>query len=506
MSTKPVRTRFAPSPTGSLHIGGLRTALFNWLFARHHGGQFLLRIEDTDQKRFDPNALQTLIEAMKWSGLNWDEGPDIGGPYGPYVQSERLALYQKWANWLVDQGKAYKCFCTSERLERVNKEKQARKEPPGYDRHCRYLTPEQVAEQESQGLKYVIRFKMPLEGQTVIPDLIRGDVVFENVVQQDAVILKSDGFPTYHLAHVVDDHFMEISHVMRAVEWLPSAPLHMNLWYAFEWERPYYAHLPVMLNPNGKGKMSKRNPPVDKFGNIIPVMVHDYMQRGYLPEAMNNFLANIGWSIGDDREIFSMADAIERFDMTHINEANSAFPVEKLDWVNGEHLRHLDPQELAKRLRPFLEAADLEVNVETLLQIIPLVQTRLKTLKEIVDLAGFFFKDYSAFSAPAPEMLIQKKMDSVRTLTILNESIALIEQMDSMAHEPMHEAFKALAERLGVGNGPLFGTLRVALTAQTISTPTFETMEVLGKAESLRRLRMAVARLTEQHPNPSPQE
>jgi glutamyl-tRNA synthetase len=503
MSTKPVRTRFAPSPTGSLHIGGLRTALFNWLFARHHGGQFLLRIEDTDQKRFDPNALQTLIEALKWAGLNWDEGPDNGGPFAPYVQSERLDLYQTWAQWLIDHDKAYKCFCTKERLEQVNKDKQARKEPPGYDRHCRALTAEQIQERESQGLSFVIRFKMPLDGQVVIPDLIRGDVVFENAGQQDAVLLKADGFPTYHLAHVVDDHFMEISHVMRAVEWLPSAPLHINLWEAFGWEKPFYAHLPVMLNPNGKGKMSKRNPPLDKFGNIIPVMVHDYMKNGYLPEAMTNFLANIGWSYGDDREIFTMAEAIERFDMTRINEANSALPVEKLDWINAEYIRQLDPQDLAKRLRPYLEAAGLEVNVETLLQIIPLVQTRLKLLKDIVDLAGFFFHDYSTFTAPTPEMLIQKKMDAARTLTVLNESIALVESMDSMAHEPMHEAFKALAERLGLGNGPLFGTLRVALTAQAISTPTFETMEVLGKAESLRRLRLAVARLTEQQPNPS---
>ncbi|NJR12773.1 glutamate--tRNA ligase, partial [bacterium] len=312
MTTKPVRTRFAPSPTGSLHIGGLRTALFNWLFARRHGGQFLLRIEDTDQKRFDPTALQTLIEAMQWSGLNWDEGPDVGGPFAPYVQSERLALYQTWVQWLIDNDKAYPCFCSKERLERVNKEKQARKEPPGYDRHCRKLSAEEIAAQTAAGVTPVVRFKMPLDGQVVIADLVRGEVAFENVGQQDAVLLKADGFPTYHLAHVVDDHFMEISHVMRAVEWLPSAPLHANLWDAFGWERPHYAHLPVLLNPNGQGKMSKRNPPKDKFGNIIPVMVHDYMRDGYLPEALTNFLANIGWSFGEEREIFSMAEAMER--------------------------------------------------------------------------------------------------------------------------------------------------------------------------------------------------
>ena len=316
--TRPVRTRFAPSPTGSLHIGGLRTALFNWLFARHYGGQFLLRIEDTDQTRFDPTALQTLVEAMRWAGLNWDEGPEVGGAHGPYVQSERLALYQEWAKWLVDHDKAYYAYETSEELQRMRKEQEARKLPPGYNRQHRTLTAEDRARFEAEGRKPVVRFKMPLEGKTHCEDVVQGNVSWPNEDLQDTVLLKADGFPTYHLAHVVDDYFMQISHVMRAVEWLPSLPLHWQLWGAFGWERPVYMHLPVMLNPNGKGKISKRNPPVDAQGNIIPVMVHDYIKAGYISEAVVNFLANTGWSYGDDIEIFNLEDAIKRFDGSRI--------------------------------------------------------------------------------------------------------------------------------------------------------------------------------------------
>jgi glutamyl-tRNA synthetase len=490
---KPVRTRFAPSPTGSLHIGGLRTALFNWLFARHHGGQFILRIEDTDQKRFDPTALQTLVEALRWAGVTWDEGPEVGGNYGPYVQSERLEHYQKWAAWLVENDLAYRCYCTPERLAQVNKEKEARKEPPGYDRHCRNLSSEEREANEREGKKSVVRFKFPLEGQTIINDLIRGEVVFENTTQQDAVLLKSDGFPTYHLAVIVDDHMMEISHVMRAIEWLPSAALHFQLWKAFGWEIPYYAHLPVMLNPNGKGKMSKRNPPKDKHGNIIPVMVHDYINNGYLPEAMDNFLINIGWNFGDEREVFSVQEAIERFgDFNDINPANSAFPPEKLDWLNGVYIREkLSVEELAKRLRPVLEKEGYEVNVETLLQVTPLVQTRITTLNDVVKLAGFFFRE--EFTPPQPEAVIQKKLDAARTKRLLERAIEVYTPIAESEWETqkLYDAALPLTTELEMNNSQVFGALRVAVTGQTISTPTFETMEIIGKDESLRRIKIA---------------
>lgn len=489
-STRPVRVRFAPSPTGSLHIGGLRTALFNWLFARHSGGKFILRIEDTDQKRYDPDALRSLTEALRWAGLDWDEGPEVGGDYGPYVQSERLEFYQRYAQQLVDEGKAYRCYCTSERLQQVNKEKEARKETPGYDRHCRYLTPDQIAENEAKGLKSVIRFKMPLDGQTVIQDVVRGEVVFENAGQQDSVLLKSDGFPTYHLAHVVDDHLMEISHVMRAIEWLPSAPLHVQLWMAFGWELPNYAHLPVMLNPNGKGKISKRNPPRDKAGNIIPVMVHDYIAAGYLPEALDNFLANIGWSFGDEREVFTMSEAIERFDLTHINPANSAFPIEKLDWLNGVYIREMPVEELARRLREPLEQAGFEVNMEVLLMVTPLVQTRIKTLNDVVDMAGFFFSE--EFTPSPREQLIPKKMDAAKTRNALELACSHLAPLENFDHDHMEAEMRALAEELGLKVGDLFSALRSAVTGQVVSTPLFQSMEIIGKEESLRRIQLAI--------------
>ena len=490
---RPVRVRFAPSPTGSLHIGGLRTALFNWLFARHYQGTFILRIEDTDQKRFDPTALQTLMEALRWAGLNWDEGPEIGGPYGPYVQSERLEHYQQWAHWLVENDKAYKCFCTPERLKQVNLEKEKRGEQPGYDRRCRYLTPAQIAEFEAQGQSFVIRFKMPLEGETVVQDLIRGEVAFDNSGQQDMVLLKSDGFPTYHLAYVVDDHLMEISHVLRAIEWLPSFPLHVQLWRAFGWEIPHHAHLPVILNPNGKGKLSKRNPPKDKHGNIIPVMVHDYINAGYLPEALTNFLANIGWNFGDEREFFTMDEAIERFDLSRINPANSAFPLEKLEWLNGEHIRALPVEELARRLRAPLEKAGLKVHDALLARITPLVQTRIKTLNDVVAIAGFFFRE--EFTPATPDMLVQKNMDATGTYHALKLAYERLSVLDDFTHERQEASMRALADELGLKPNQLFGALRVAVTAQTVSTPLFETMEIIGKAESLRRIQMAVESL-----------
>lgn len=492
MSHKSVRTRFAPSPTGSLHIGGLRTALFNWLFAKHHGGQFILRIEDTDQERFDPTALQTLIEALQWAGLQWDEGPVVGGDYGPYVQSERLEAYQKWANWLVEHGFAYKCYCSPERLEKVNKEKEARKEAPGYDRHCRSLSAAEIAAKEAEGITPVVRLKTPLDGKTLVVDAIRGETEFDNSTLQDLILLKSDGFPTYHLAVVIDDYLMQISHVMRAVEWYPSYPYHVLIWDAFGWEKPIFAHLPVMLNPNGKGKMSKRNPPVDKFGNIIPVMVHDYIKRGYLPEAMDNFLANIGWNFGDNVEIFTMAEAIERFGLDRINPANSALPVEKLDWINGEHLQRLALDDLAKRLRPFFEEAGYEVNVDVLLKVIPILQPRIKTLKEAVAMGGFFFADYGDFVAPSAEMLIQKKMDAESTVKALEASLSLAETVEDFTTAKLLEVYSQLVLDLGLKNAQLFGVLRVAVTGQQVSPPTFETMEILGKAESIRRIKLAI--------------
>lgn len=490
-----VRTRFAPSPTGSLHIGGLRTALFNWLLAKSAGGQFILRIEDTDQTRYDPTALQTLTEALRWAGLQWDEGPEVGGDKAPYTQSERLPHYQQWGHWLVEQGKAYKCFCTSERLKQVSEEKARRKQPPGYDRFCRNLSAAEVAEREAQNLPYVIRFKMPLTGKTIAQDLLRGEIEFENNTLQDAVLLKSDGFPTYHLAVVVDDHLMEITHVLRANEWMPSYPLHVQVWQAFGWQMPVFVHLPVMLNPNGTGKMSKRNPPKDQRGNIIPVFVHDYMHAGYLPEAMFNFLASVGWTFGEDRDVFTIEEVLTRFKVEDINPNNAAFPVEKLDWLNGVYIRNLPADDLVNRLKPFFEEAGLVVDMDKLRTIAPALQTRLKTLREGVELAGFLFADYAQFTAPDHAILIQKKMDAPSSADVLEKSVALIESLPMFDTASLLEAFSAQTEAWGVNNSQLFGVLRVAVSGQKISPPTFEMMETLGKDESLRRLHLAIASL-----------
>lgn len=492
---RPVRVRFAPSPTGPLHIGGVRTALFNWLFARHHGGRFILRIEDTDQKRYVPGSIEMLMESLRWVGLDWDEGPDIGGVYGPYVQSERLALYQEWARWLVAHDKAYPCYCTPERLEQVNKDKEARKEQPGYDRHCRSLTPAERAAREAEGLPHVIRFKMPLDGETVVRDLIRGEVVFDNALQQDAVLLKSDGFPTYHLANVVDDHAMSISHVLRANEWMPSLPLHVQLWTAFGWEQPQYAHLPVLLNPNGKGKLSKRHAGFTQDGRRVLVLAQEFREAGYLPEALVNFLTNIGWNFGDEREVFTVQEAIARFNLEHVNPADSIYPIEKLDWLNGVYIRELPVEDLARRLREPLETAGFAVDDQLLVKVAPLVQTRLKTLNDVVEIAGFFFRE--PFEPAPSAQLIQKKMDAAATHSALARAAERLAALEDFTHNGLESAMRALAEQLGLSASQLFGTLRVAVTGQQVATPLFETMEILGRDTVLARVAAAAASLAD---------
>lgn len=494
-TTGTVRVRFAPSPTGPLHIGGVRTALFNWLFARHHGGKFILRIEDTDQKRFVPGSVELVTGALRWLGLNWDEGPDIGGDYGPYVQSQRLDLYRQWADWLVEHDKAYRCYCTAERLEQVNKDKMARKETPGYDRHCRALTPEQRAQKDAEGAPYVIRFKMPLDGRTTIVDLIRGEVTFDNSILQDLVLFKSDGYPTYHLANVVDDHFMQITHIMRANEWLASAPLHHQLYAAFGWQMPQIAHLPVLLNPNGKGKLSKRSAGFLEDGRQVLVLAKEFQDAGYLPQAVVNFLTNIGWNFGDDREVFSAQEAIERFDITRINPADSIYPIEKLDWLNGVYIREMDPAELAPLLREPLEKAGFVVDDALLRKVAPLVQPRIKTLNDVVPMAGFFFHETLA---PVPtEMLAVKNLDAAQTRALLITAHDALAALDDFSHSSQEAAMRAVAEAQGVKAKDLFSLLRSATTGQMVSPPLFESTEVIGKHETLHRLEQAAATLAE---------
>lgn len=489
---RPVRTRYAPSPTGPQHIGGIRSALFGWLYARHHGGQFILRIEDTDQKRYVEGSLELIINSFKWLGMDIDEGPEQGGKYAPYIQSERLELYQTWAKWLVDQGKAYKCFATAEELDEM------RESGSGYDRRYRESSPEQVASLEGQGKEYVIRFKMPLEGKTVGQDMIRGTVEFDNAELQDAVILKSDGFPTYHLAHIIDDYHMKITHVTRAIEWLPSLPLHLQIWDALGWEKPQFAHLPVLLNPNGKGKLSKRHAGFQESdGRKVPVLVHEFIENGYLPEAVLNFLMNIGWNFGDDQEIFTVQEAIERFDLKDVNPSNSAYPIEKLDWLNGQYIQIADVAYLASLLKPILEKAGYTVDNNRLLQVVPILQVRLKSLNDVIDMAGFFFDDWNNFVAPPQDVLIQKKMDVENTRRVLAESIPVLESLGDFAHDTQYNALKQFAQDIGLKNGQVFGTLRATVTGQTVSPPTFETMEILGKTESIRRIQLTIDSLAD---------
>lgn len=488
--SRTVRTRYAPSPTGPQHIGGIRTALFGWLFARRHGGQFVLRIEDTDRTRFVEGSVELILEACNWLGIDIDEGPTQGGEFGPYVQSERLEHYQKWANWLVEQGKAYKCFATPEELEEM------RKAGTGYDRRYRDISVEKVAELEAEGRSYVIRFKMPLDGKTVCEDIIRGTIEFDNSELQDTVLLKSDGFPTYHLAHIVDDYMMEISHVTRAVEWLTSFPLHVQIWDALGWDKPQFAHLPVLLNPNGKGKLSKRSSSFDSDGQKVPVLAHEFIELGYLPEAVMNFLTNIGWNFGDDQEIFTPQEAIQRFDLADVNPANSAYPIAKLDWLNGQYIQNADVDYLASQLKPILEKAGYTVDDARLKQVVPILQVRLKSLNDVVDMAGFFFADWDSFTAPSEDILIQKKMDVPMTIDVLTQCLPVLESLDNFAHDAQYEAMKTVAKESGFKNGQVFGTLRAAVSAQKVSPPTFETMEILGKDESIRRIKLALDALS----------
>lgn len=490
MSNKAIRLRFSPSPTGSLHIGGVRLALFNWLFTRKYGGKHILRIEDTDQKRYVEDSVKGILDAFEWLGFEFDEGPHVGGDYGPYVQSERIELYQKWAHWLVENGHAYKAFETEEELAAISEERKKKGLSPGYDGRARNLSKEQIADYEAEGRPYVIRFKMPLAGKTVAEDLIRGAIEFDNGTLTDAVLLKSDGFATYHLAVIVDDHFMEISHVTRGVEWLPSFPLHWQIWEAFGWEKPLYAHMPLILKPDGKGKLSKREP-VMQDGSRVPSLAQDFIDDGYLPEATINFLINIGWNFGDNQEIFTFDEAVERFELTDVNKANGAYPIQKLDAINSHYIQAMDTDELAARTKPYLETAGYTVDIELLKRVTPLINTRIKKLSDAAGFVGFLFDDWNSYTVPPVEWMIHKKSSAEGAVEILSKSIGILEASD-MSPEGLYEQFKTLATELGISNSILFTPLRIAVTGRQVHPPIFETMEILGKEESIRRIKLAI--------------
>lgn len=482
-SARPVRVRFAPSPTGDLHIGGVRTAQFNWMFARRHGGKFILRIEDTDQKRTKEDSLEGIIAGLKWAGLQWDEGPDIGGPYAPYIQSEHIELYQTWAQWLIDHDKAYRAYETSEELELISKTRQG-----GYDRRGRKLTRNDWARLDAEGRPFVVRFKVPLEGDTTFVDMVRGPIKYRNDSLQDAILLKSDGWPTYHLAHIVDDHFMEISHVIRAEEWIPSTPLHKLIYDAFDWEMPQIAHVPVILAPEG-GKISKRKHP--------EAAISYFWKSGYLPEAVTNYLCNVGWNYGmtdangEEVQVFSKEDAAKIFDITRVTSGGTKFDMVKLAWLNGVYIRNMDPLELAKRLRPMLEEAGFEVNLDVLLRVVPLIQERIKTLNDVIEVAGFFFRE--EFPTPGAEALIPKKMHAAQTRDALSRARTILAGLTDFTPHTMEESLRPLADELALKPGQLFGAIRIAVTGQAVSPPLFESILIIGKDITLARIDRAIA-------------
>jgi glutamyl-tRNA synthetase len=484
---KPVRVRFAPSPTGFPHVGNIRTALFNWLYARHTGGTFIVRIEDTDVARKVEGALDAILDGLRWLGLGWDEGPEVGGKYGPYFQSQRLELYREAAQRLIKQGDAYQCYCSQGRLAEIRAEQQKRKQSIGYDRRCRNLSDEERKRKEVEGITPVVRFKMPLEGQTDFNDVIWGEVVVENSTLDDYVLLKSDGYPTYHLANVVDDHLMEISHVLRAEEWLSSVPRHKRLYEALDYEMPQLAHLPMILGPD-RSKLSKRHGAVS---------ITEYHERGYLPEAMVNFLALLGWSLDDKTDIISRDELIKNFSLERISKTAAIFNHEKLDWMNGVLLRELSHEELLRKVMPFLESGLPEevkrpVSEEYVSRIVPLIRERINTLAEAATYADFFFLDELEYDA---SLLIGKKMTTETTPKALKAAQEKLSLLESFDHDSLEGTLRPLAEELGLKTGQLFSPLRVAITGRTAAPPLFETMVVLGKERCLKRLRVAVGKL-----------
>nr|MBC7244358.1 glutamate--tRNA ligase [Chloroflexota bacterium] len=482
-----IRVRYAPSPTGYLHAGGARTCLFNWLFARRYHGRFILRIEDTDRTRYQERSLADLLDGLRWLGLDWDEGPEVGGPYGPYFQSQRLPLYQEYAQKLLETGHAYKCYCSQERLKQLRAESGRRNQATGYDRHCRELTAREREEKEAEGIVPVIRLKVPLEGETSFHDLIRGTISMKNSQMDDFILLKSDGYPTYHLANVVDDHLMEISHIMRADEWIPSTPRHVLMYKAFGWTPPLYAHLPVILSPTGKGKMSKRKT-IGSDGREYNVLIREFRAAGYLPEAMFNFLALTGWSYDDKTEILTREQIIQHFDLDHVSKSPAKFSYDKLDWMNGVYIRQLDVDDLARRLKPFLDKAKFNADLNTIRRIVPLIQERMVRLTDAVALVDFFFTDELRYE---PQLLIQKGMDVEQTRQVLAESAQVLSALPVFDEVAIEAALRAKAEEMGLKARQFFGTLRIATTGKEVAPPLFGTLAILGRDKVLKRIARA---------------
>jgi len=474
-----VRLRFAPSPTGYPHLGNIRTALFNWLFARHHGGKFILRIEDTDIARKVDGAVEVILYSLQWLGLDWDEGP--------YFQSQRLSIYHEIAHRLLEESRAYLCYCSPGRLETMRQEQAKRKQPPKYDRNCRDLTQHARTQIEAAGITPVVRFKTPLEGETTFYDLLHGPVTFKHDTLDDFVLLKSDGYPTYHLANIVDDHQMAISHVLRADEWLSSTPRHALLYQALNWQAPQFAHLPMILGPD-RAKLSKRHG---------ATTITEYQKQGYLPDAMINFLVLLGWSLDDRTELFSQEELIKHFSLERVGKTAAIFNKGKLEWMNGVYLRKLGLGEFVQQATPFLER-DLPESVKRpvdsnyLSQVLSLIQERAKTLADVPQIACFFFLDELQYDTG---LLLSRELDAKLAANAITIALQKLEGVITWDATTLEDILRPLAAELNLGTRKFFGLLRVAVTGCTAAPPLFQTMAVLGKEKCLKRFDTALQRL-----------
>lgn len=486
-----VRVRLAPSPTGpEPHVGNIRTAIFDWLLRQHEGGQFVVRVEDTDRNRYVPGAVEAMLEALHWLGLDPDEGPGIGGPFAPYVESERLPLYLAAVEQLLAGRHAYRCYCTPERLDEMRRAQQEAKQPPRYDRRCRFLSPEDRRAREEAGETWVVRFAVPLEGETRVHDLIRGEIIFTNASQDDFIILKTDGYPTYHLASSVDDHAMEISHVLRGEEWLPSFPKHVMVYEALGYELPQFAHLPLILGTDRK-KLSKRQ------GDTA---VSAFRRQGYLPEALFNFLGLLGWSLDDKTEIISREEFIANFSLDRVNKSPAIFDLDKLTWMNGVYIRMLPEDVLARHVVEWLERelpaeVPRPLDLDYVGRLVPLIRERIKLLSEVVGLVDFFFVAGS-LDYPTPLLLGKRLAGEPRVaLDALRATFEALSEADSWSTSELERVIAALPERLELKKGDLYSLIRVAVTGKTVTPPLFESMEVLGRERTLDRLKQAMEKL-----------
>jgi len=467
------RVRIAPSPTGDPHIGTAYIGLFNYVFAKKHGGKFIIRIEDTDRTRYRKQSEEQIFAALKWFGIEWDEGPDKGGPFGPYKQSERLELYQKETQKLVDTGHAYPCFCSVQRLDDVRKMQQANKQPPGYDRHCRDLAADEVKAKLASGASHTIRFKSPREGKTIFKDELRGQVEFENAGLDDLVLMKADKFPTYHLASVVDDHHMQITDVIRGEEWISSTPKHVLLYQAFGWQHPTFTHLNLLRNAD-KSKISKRK---------NPTSILYYQRKGILPAALRNFLALMGWSIGGDQEKFSTKEMIESFTWQRFSLGGPIFDLKKLLWMNGEYLKELTEPEFITKLK------ETVFSDEYLAKVLPLVKDRVQAFEDFFPVASTFFTgDLSFKDQPlVPTGRVPKDVS-----TWLAEVMEALEAAEDWEVPTIKTVIESYAKSKELKNPELFMPIRIAVSGSTVSPPLFETIHVLGKEMVRRRVRLAI--------------